>query len=168
MSRLTLIDSADTATHLPSFTAPAYLVTRSYSGIILDSFSIKHLNQFTYLPETWAPGLFEQALAINVAVFLASSTQAWVFLLFSTLERSIRKKSILQSEVPAHDDANKSMSISAKALLYMMHKVYIIDLVHHVFCRERKSASFSMPLPCPHHKPSEKKTHVTGFDVTVP
>ena len=70
-----LIDTADTATRIPSFTAPAYLVTESYGGKILDSFSIKLLNRFTYLPETQAPGLFEQALAINVAVFTVSSTQ---------------------------------------------------------------------------------------------
>ena len=55
-----LIDTADTATRIPSFTAPAYLVTESYSGKILDSFSIKLL-----LPETQAPGLFKQALAIK-------------------------------------------------------------------------------------------------------
>ena len=73
-----LIDTADTATRIPSFTAPAYLVTESYGGKILDSFSIKPLNRFTYLPETQAPGLFEQALAINVAVFTISSTQARV------------------------------------------------------------------------------------------
>ena len=65
---------ADTATRILSFTAPAYLVTGSYSSIILDYFSIKCLNQFTYLPETWKPGLFKQALAVNV--FAASSTQA--------------------------------------------------------------------------------------------
>ena len=86
-----LIDTADTATRIPSFTAPAYLVTESYGGKILDSFSIKLLNRFTYLPETQAPGLFEQALAINVAVFTVSSTQARVFERFSNLERSIRK-----------------------------------------------------------------------------
>ena len=63
-----LIDTADTATGIPSFTAPAYLVTESYGGKVLDSFSIKPLNRFTYLPETQAPGLFEQALATNVAV----------------------------------------------------------------------------------------------------
>ena len=91
MWRLDHIESADTATHIPSFTAPAYLVTRSYGGEILDLFSIKLLNQFTYLPETRAPGLFKQALAINVAVFAVSSTQAWVFELFSTLQ-SIRKR----------------------------------------------------------------------------
>ena len=62
-----------------SFTAPAYLVTESYGGKVLDSFSIKRLNRFTYLPETQAPGLFEQALAINVAIFTVSSTQARVF-----------------------------------------------------------------------------------------
>ena len=87
----TLIDTADTATRIPSFTAPAYLVTESYGGKVLDSFCIKLLNRFTYLPETQAPGLFEQALAINVAVFTISSTQARVFELFSNLERSIRK-----------------------------------------------------------------------------
>ena len=59
----TLIDTADTATRIPSFTAPAYLVTESYGRKVLDSFSIKLLNRFTYLPETQAPGLFEQALA---------------------------------------------------------------------------------------------------------
>ena len=75
----TLIDTADTATRIPSFIAPAYLVTESYGGKVLDSFSIKLLNRFTYLPETQAPGLFEQALAINVAVFTVSSTQARVF-----------------------------------------------------------------------------------------
>jgi len=64
-----LIDTADTATRIPSFTAPAYLVTESYGSKVLDSFSIKLLNRFTYLPETRAPGLFEQALAINAAVF---------------------------------------------------------------------------------------------------
>ena len=73
-----LIDYADTATCIPSFTAPAYLITGSYSGKILGYFSIKLLNQFSYLPETWAPGLFEQALAINVAVFTASSMQTWL------------------------------------------------------------------------------------------
>ena len=88
----TLIDIADTAIRIPSFTAPAYLVTESYGGKVLDSFSIKLLNRFTYLPETQAPELFEQALAINVAVFNVSSTQARVFELFSNLERSIRKK----------------------------------------------------------------------------
>ena len=99
-----LIDTADTATRIPSFTAPAYLVTESYGGKVLDS--IKLLNRFTYLPETQAPGLFEQALAINVAVFTVSSTQARVFELFSNLERSIRKYSTIRSAVPAHDDAN--------------------------------------------------------------
>ena len=72
----TLIDTADTATRIPSFTASAYLVTESYGGKVLDSFSIKRLNRFSYLPETQAPVLFEQALAINVAVFSVSSTQA--------------------------------------------------------------------------------------------
>ena len=70
-----LIDTADTTTRIPSFTAPAYLVTESYGGKVLDSFSIKLLNRFTYLPETRAPGLIEQALAINVAVFTVSSMQ---------------------------------------------------------------------------------------------
>ena len=83
-----LIDTADTATRISSFTAPAYLVTESYGGKLLDSFSIKLL---TYLPETQAPGLFEQALAITMAVFTVSSTQARVFKLFSNLEHSIRK-----------------------------------------------------------------------------
>ena len=32
-----LIDTADTATRIPSFTAPAYLVTESYGGKVLDS-----------------------------------------------------------------------------------------------------------------------------------
>ena len=82
---------ADTTTRILSFTASAYLVTWSYGGKILDLFSIKLLNQFTYLPETRALGLFKQVLAINVAVFTVSSMQAWVFELFSTLERSIRK-----------------------------------------------------------------------------
>ena len=68
--------------------------------------SIKLLNRFTYLPETQAPGIFEQALAINMAVFTVSSTQARVFVRFSNLERSIRKNSTLRSAVPAHDDAN--------------------------------------------------------------
>ena len=57
------------------------------------SFSIKLLNRFTYLPETQAPGLFEQALAINVAIFTISSMQAQGFQHFSNLERSIRKNS---------------------------------------------------------------------------
>ena len=65
----TPIDIADTAIRIPSFTAPAYLVTESYGGKVLDSFSIKLLNRFTYLPETQAPELFEQALAINVGRF---------------------------------------------------------------------------------------------------
>ena len=93
-------------------------VTHSYfrGGKILDSFSIKLLNRFTYLPETQAPGLFEQALAINVAVFTVSSTQARVFERFSNLERSIRKNSTLRSAVPAHDDANGRASRSGKAL----------------------------------------------------
>ena len=108
-----LIDTADTATRIPSFTAPAYLVTESYGGKVLDSFSTKLL---TYLPETQAPGLFEQALAISVAVFTVSSTQARVFELFSNLERSIRKNSTLRSAVPAHDDANGRVSRSEKAL----------------------------------------------------
>ena len=112
----TLIDTADTATRIPSFTASAYLVTESYGGKILDSFSIKLLNRFTYLPEIQAPGLFEQALAINVAVFTVSSTQARVFELFSNLERSIRKNSTLRSAVPAHDDTNGRASRSGKAL----------------------------------------------------
>ena len=111
-----LIDNADTATRIPSFTAPAYLVTESYGGKILDSFSIKLLNRFTYLPETQAPGLFEQALAINVAVFTVSSTQPRVFERFSNLERSIRKNSTLRSAVPARDDANGRASRSGKAL----------------------------------------------------
>ena len=102
-----LIDTADTATRIPSFTAPAYLVTESYGGKILDSFSIKLLNRFTYLPETQAPGLF---------VFTVSSTQARVFERFSNLERSIRKNSTLRSAVPAHDDENGRASRSGKAL----------------------------------------------------
>ena len=104
-----LIDTADTATRIPSFTAPAYLVTESYGGKI---FSIKRLNR----PETKAPGLFEQALAINVAVFTVYSTQARVFERFSNLERSIRKNFTLRSAVPAHDDANGRASRSGKAL----------------------------------------------------
>ena len=68
-----LIDTADTATGIPSFTAPAYLVTESYGGKVLDSFSIKLLNRFIYLPESQTPGLFEQALAISVAIFTISS-----------------------------------------------------------------------------------------------
>ena len=111
-----LIDTADTATRISSFTAPAYLVTESYGGKVLDSFSIKLLNQFTYLPETQAPGLFEQALAINVAVFTVSSTQTRVFEPFSTLECSIRNISTLRSAVPAHDDANGRASRSGKVL----------------------------------------------------
>ena len=67
-----LIDTADTATRTRSFTALAYLVTESYGGKVLDSFSIKLLNRFTYLAETQAPGLFEQVLAINVAVITVS------------------------------------------------------------------------------------------------
>ena len=54
-----LIDPADTANYIPSFRASAYLVTGSYGGQILDSFSIKLLNQFFYLPETRVPGLFK-------------------------------------------------------------------------------------------------------------
>ena len=104
-----LIDTADTATRIPSFTPPAYLVTESYGGKVLDSFSIKLLNRLTYLPETQAPGLFQQALAINVAVFTVSSTQARVFEPFSNLELSIRKNSTLRSAVPAHDDANGNL-----------------------------------------------------------
>ena len=109
-----LIDTADIATRIPSFTAPAHLVTKSYGSKVLDSFSIKLLNQFTYLPETQAPGRFEQALAINVTVFTVSSTQARVFELFSNLECSIQKNSTLQSAVPAHDDANGRASRSGK------------------------------------------------------
>ena len=73
-----LMVTEDTVTCIPSFTAPAYLVTESYGRKVLDSFSIKLLNRFTYLPETQAPGLFKQALAINVAVFTVSSMQAQV------------------------------------------------------------------------------------------
>ena len=105
-----LIDTAGTAIHIPSFTAPAYLVNESYGGKVLDSFSIKLLKRITYLPETQAPGLSEQMLAINVAVFTVSSMQAWVFELFSNLERSIWKNSTLRSAVPAHDDANRRAS----------------------------------------------------------
>ena len=105
-----LIDTADTTTRIPSFTAPAYLVTESYGGKVLDSFSIKVFNRFTYLPETQAPGLFEQALAINVAVFTVSSMQARVFELFLNLEHSIQKNSMLRPAVPAHNDANRRVS----------------------------------------------------------
>ena len=130
-----LIDNADTATCIPSFTAPAYLVTESYGGKVLDSFSIKLLNRFTYLPETQAPGLFKQALAINVAIFTVSSTQARVFELFSNLERSIWKNSTLRSAVPAHDDANRRASQSGKALrsfteLCTLHTLDRPDLLH--------------------------------------
>ena len=38
-----LTNSADTATHIPTFRASAYQVTGSYGGKILDSFSIKLL-----------------------------------------------------------------------------------------------------------------------------
>ena len=100
----------DTATRIPSFTAPAYLVTESYGGKVLDSFSIKRLNPFTYFPETQVPGLFKQALAIIVAIFTVCSTQAWVFELFSNLERSIQKNSTLRFAVRAHDDANRRVS----------------------------------------------------------
>ena len=110
-----LIDTADTATHIPSFTAPAYLVTESYGGKILDSFSIKLLNRFTYLPETQAPGLFEQALAINVAVFTVSSTQARVFERFSNLERSIRKNSTLRSALSGLHPPFKSATADPRA-----------------------------------------------------
>ena len=130
-----LIDTADTATCIPSFTAPAYLVTKSYGGKVLDSFSIKLLNRFIYLPETQAPGLFKQALAINVAVFTVSSTQARVFELFSNLECSIQKNSTLRSAVPAHDDASGRASRSGKALwsfteLCMLHTLDRPDLLH--------------------------------------
>ena len=131
---LAFTDSANTATHIPSFTAPVYLVTGSYGGKILDSFSIKLLNQFTYLPETQAPGLYDQALSNNVAIFAASSTQAWVFELFSTLEHSIRKNSMLQSEVPSCDDAYGSASLIGKGLwsfteLCMLHTLDRPDLL---------------------------------------
>ena len=33
----TLIDIADTAIRIPSFTAPAYLVTESYGGKVIDT-----------------------------------------------------------------------------------------------------------------------------------
>ena len=130
-----LIDTTDTATRIPSFTAPAYLVTESYGGKVLDSFSIKLLNRFTYLPETQAPGLFEQVLAINMAVFTTSSTQARVFELFSNLEGSIQKNSMLQSVIPAHDDANERESRSGKALwsfteLCTLHTLDGPDLLH--------------------------------------
>ena len=59
-----IIDYVDTATHIPSFSTPSYPIIGSSGGQILDSFSIKHFNQFTY--ETWGLGLFEQVLAINV------------------------------------------------------------------------------------------------------
>ena len=129
-----LIGIADTATRIPSFTPPAYLVTESYGGKVLVSFSIKLLNQFTYLPETQAPGLFEQVLAINVAVFTISGMQAWVFELFSNLERSIQKNSTLRSAAPAHDDANGRVSRSGKALrsfteLCMLHTLDGPDLL---------------------------------------
>ena len=52
-----LIDTADTATRMPSFTAPAYLVTESYGGKVVDSFSIKLLKRFTYLSEIQAPDI---------------------------------------------------------------------------------------------------------------
>ena len=129
-----LVDTADTATCKPSFTAPAYLDTESYGGKILDSFSIKLLNRFTYLPETQAPGLFEQVPAINVAVFTASSTQARVLELFSNLERSVLKNSTLRSAVPAHNDTNGRASQSGKALrslteLCMLHTLDGPDLL---------------------------------------
>ena len=129
-----LIDTADTAIRIPSFTAPAYLVIESYSSKVLDSFSMKLLNRFTYLPETQAPGLFKQALAINVAVFTASSTQTRVFELLSNLECSIWKNSTLRSAVPAHDDANRRASRSGKALrsfteLCMLHTLDRPDLL---------------------------------------
>ena len=129
-----LIDTADTAIRIPSFTAPAYLVIESYGSKVLDSFSIKLLNRFTYLPETRAPGLFKQALAINVAVFTASSTQTRVFELLSNLECSIWKNSTLRSAVPAHDDANRRASRSGKALrsfteLCMLHTLDRPDLL---------------------------------------
>jgi len=89
---------------------------QSYGGKVLDSFSIKLLNRFTYLPETWAPGLIEQAPAINMAVFTTSNMQAWAIELFSNLECSIRKNSTLGSVVPAHDDANRRASRSGKVL----------------------------------------------------
>ena len=103
-----------------------YLVTESYGGKVFDSFSIKRLNRCTYLPETQAPGLFEQGLAINVAVFTVSSTQARVFELFSNLERSIRKNFTLRSAVPAHDDANGRASRLGKALQFyrVIHAAY--------------------------------------------
>ena len=113
-----LIDTADTATRIPSFTVPAYLVTESYGGKVLDSFFIKLLNRFT----------------INVAVFTVSSMQARVFELFSNLERLIRKNSTLRSAVPAHDDANGRASQSGKALrsfteLCMLHTLDGPDLL---------------------------------------
>ena len=46
-----LIDSADTATHLSSFRALAYLVTRSNGGKILDSFSINVLTNSPTSPK---------------------------------------------------------------------------------------------------------------------
>ena len=121
-----IIDFADTATHIPSFRTPAYPVTGRKSGQILDSFSIIIFNRFTYLSETRALGLFEQALAINGAIFAVCSTQAWIFELFSDLERSIWKNSLLRSAVLAHDDANSGASRSGKARrsfteLYMLH-----------------------------------------------
>ena len=110
-----IIDSVHTATHIASFRTPAYPVTGSYSGQILDSFSIKLFKRFTYLSQTWASGLFEQALAINGAIFAVCSTQAQIFELFSDLERSLWKNSLLWSAVLAHDDTNSGTSRSGKA-----------------------------------------------------
>ena len=73
--RLDFMDSADIATYMPSFTAPACLVTGSYSGKVLDS-SIKLLNRFTYPLKTQILGVFEQVLTINMAVVATSITQA--------------------------------------------------------------------------------------------
>ena len=50
----------------------------------------------------------------NGAIFAVCSTQAWIFELFSDLERSIWKNSPLRSAVLAHDDANSGASRSGK------------------------------------------------------
>jgi len=60
---------------------------------VVKSWTLSHFNRFTHLSETRALGLFEQALAINEAIFAVCSMQAWIFELFSHFERSIWKNS---------------------------------------------------------------------------
>ena len=117
--------------------------------------SIQRLNRFTYLPETQAPELFKQALAINVAVFTVSSTQARVFELFLNLEHSIRKTPRyglrylpMMTPTEGRPDQEKRYGILqsyARCILWM-GQIYYVQLLHMASTNSPRSPDLRIPL----------------------